>query len=132
MVSWVLPRPAADMVPASVTVVTIAPSGPVPPPLPAPVTITSAPVVRQLAALVNGLPRSTVSPGTPCPMGAGLTLTFRSARGGPPVAVADGPGACSQVTLTLGGKGEPALQPLDAGAYSAAVLKIAGLHWKLG
>ena len=65
-------------------------------------------------------------------MGAGLTLPGRAARGGPPVAVADGPGACSQVTLTLGGKGEPALQPLDAGAYSAAVLKIAGLHWKLG
>lgn len=132
MVSWTLPRPAAEAVPASVTVVTIAPSGPVPPPFPAPVTITSGPVVRQLAALVNGLPRSTVAAGVPCPMAAGFTLTFRAAPGGPPVAVADGPGACSQVTLTVGGKGEPALQPPDAGAYNAAVLKIAGLPWKLG
>ena len=130
MVSWTLPRPAAEAVPASVTVVTIAPSGPMPPPLPAPVTITAGPVVRQLAALVNGLPRSTVSQDTPCPMGAGLTLTFRTARGGPPVAVADGPGACSQVTFSLNGKDEPALQP--PGSYRATVLKIAGLPWKLG
>ena len=132
MVSWTLPRPAAEVVPASVTVVTIAPSGPVPPPLPAPVTITSAPVVRQLAALVNGLPRSTVAEGVPCPMAAGFTLTFRAAPGGPPVAVADGPGACSQVTFTVSGKDEPALLPPDAGAYDAAVVKIAGLHWTPG
>lgn len=132
MVSWTLPRPAAEVVPASVTVVTIAPAGPLPPPAPEPVTITSAPVVRRLAALVNGLPRSTVAEGVPCPMAAGFTLTFRAAPGGPPVAVADGPGACSQVTFTVGGQDEPALLPPDAGAYDAAVLKTAGLPWKLG
>ena len=66
----------------------------------------------------------------PCPLGAGLTLTFRTAAGGPPVAVADGPGACGVVTLRLNGKDEPALQP--PGSYRATVLKIAGLQWSLG
>lgn len=129
MVSWTPPRPAAEVVPPSVTAVTIEP-GRTGPQLPAPVTITSGPVVRRLAALVNGLPLSNVAEGTLCPMAAGLRLTFTTSPGGPPAAVADGPGECSQVTFTLGGKGEPALAP--PGSYLATVLKIAGLHWKLG
>jgi hypothetical protein len=129
MVSWQPPRPTAEAIPATVTTVTIAPSwswqG-----NPAPVTITSAPLVRRLAALVNGLPVSTVSKDVPCPMGAGFTLTFRAAAGGPAVAVADGPAECGVVHLTLDGHDEPDLQP--PGSYLAAVLKIAGLPWKLG
>jgi hypothetical protein len=132
MVSWQPSRPASEVVPASVTAVTIAASGPVPAPAPAPVTVTSGPAVRRLAALVNGLPRSTVAQDVPCPEGAGLTLTFRAVAGGPPVAVADGPGACGQVSLTLGGKAEPPLLPPDASAYRATVMKIAGLHWSFG
>jgi hypothetical protein len=128
MVSWQPPRPGWEVIPAAVTAVTIAASGPWPG-SPAPVTITSVPVVRRLAALVNGLPVSTVSQG-PCPMGAGLTLTFRAAADGPAVAAADGPAECGVVHLRLGGKGEPDLQP--PGSYRAAVLKIAGLRWKLG
>jgi hypothetical protein len=128
MVSWQPPRPAAEVVPASVTEVTIAPSGPVPAPAPAPVTVSSAAVVRQLAALVNGLPLSTVAQGVPCPDGSGFTLTFRVTAGGAPAAVADGPGACGQVTLTLNGKGEPPLLPPDASTYRATIVKIAGLH----
>jgi hypothetical protein len=131
MVSWQPPRPAAEVIPASATVVTIAPSGQVSQPSPAPVTITSVAVVRRLAALVNGLPLSTVANSVPCPMATGLTLTFRAAADGPPVAVANGPAECSQVRFTLNGKDEPPLLPGDAGAYRAAVLKIAGLHWKL-
>ena len=129
MVSWQPPRPAAEVVPASVTVVTIAASGPWRG-NPAPVTITSVPAVRRLAALVNGLPLSTAGQGVPCPMGAGFTLTFRAVAGGPPVAVADGPAECGAVHLRLGGRGEPDLQPPDS--YRATVLKIAGLRWKLG
>ena len=132
MVSWQPPRPAAEVVPASVTEVTIAPSGPGAQPAPAPVTVSSAAVVRRLAALVNGLPLSTVAPGVPCPDGPGFTLTFRVTAGGTPAAVADGPGACGQVTLRLGGKDGARLLPPDASSYRAAVLKIAGLPWRLG
>ena len=84
--------------------------------------------MRRLAALVNGLPLSTVAQGIPCPSGSGFTLTFRVTAAGPPAAVATGPGACGQVTLRVNGKGEPPLLPPDAGAYRAAVLRIAGLH----
>ena len=88
--------------------------------------------MRRLAALVNGLPLSTVGQGIPCPSGSGITLTFRVAAGSPPAAVAVGPAGCGQVTLSLDGRDEPALLPPDAGSYRAAVLKIAGLHWRLG
>jgi hypothetical protein len=132
MVSWQPPRAAAEVIPASVTEVTITPSGDWTG-NPAPVTITSAAAVRRLAALVNGLPPSTVGQRIPCPSGGpAFTLTFRAAPGGPPAAVADGPAACDQVTLSLGGKRWPSLLPPHASAYRAAVLKIAGLHWKLG
>ncbi len=86
--------------------------------------------MQRLAALINGLPVSTVSQGVPCPMGAGFTLTFRAAVGGPAVAVADGPTECGVVHLSLNGKDEPDLQPPDS--YRASVLKIAGLRWELG
>jgi hypothetical protein len=128
MVSWSPPRPAAEVIPASVSIVTIATAGPWQG-NPAPVTIASVPAVRRLAALVNTLPLSTTEEGTPCPMGVGFTLTFRTAAGRAPVAVADGPGTCDAVTLRLNGKDEPALQPPSS--YAAAVLKIAGLHWTL-
>jgi hypothetical protein len=128
MVAWQPPRPASEVIPASVTEVTIVAPGLLSQKVPAPVTITSGPTVRRLTALVNGLPLSSVNPGIPCASGNGLTLTFRATPGGPPVAVADGPGACGQVTLTLNGKHEPPLLPPDPSAYTAAVLKIAGLH----
>ncbi|HEX9043196.1 MAG TPA: hypothetical protein VF838_19630 [Trebonia sp.] len=129
MVTWQPPRPAAEVIPASVSVVTIAASGPWQGD-PAPVTITSVAIVRRLAALVNGLPVSTAGLGVPCPMGAGLTLTFRAVAGGPAVAVANGPAECGVVHLRLGGKDQPDLQP--TGSYAVTVLKIAGLRWKLG
>ncbi|MGH3291583.1 MAG: hypothetical protein ACRDP7_07240, partial [Trebonia sp.] len=124
MVVWQPPRPASEVIPASVTEVTIADPGQ----LPQPAMITSLPAVRQLAALVNGLPLSSVARDVPCPSGTAFSLTFRASAGGPPVAVASGPGACGQVTLTLSGKHEPPLLPPDASAYRATVLKIAGLH----
>ena len=122
------PRPASEVIPASVTVVTVAAFGPWPGNR-APATITSVPVVRRLAALINTLPVSTVSRGIPCPMGVGFMLTFRDAVGGPAVAVAVGPAECGVVHLTLNGKGNPDLQP--PGSYRATVLKITGLQWKL-
>ena len=79
MVQWQPPRSASEVIPASVSVVTIAGFGP-PRGNPVPVTITSVPVVRQLAALVNGLPVSTVGDAL-CPGGGvALTLTFGPSR----------------------------------------------------
>jgi hypothetical protein len=129
MVSWQPPRPASEVIPDSVTVVVIAAAGPWQG-NPAPVTITSVPVVRRLVALVNGLPVSTAGSGVPCSMSAGVTLTFRTVADGPAVAVADGPAECGAVHLRLYGKDEPDLQPPES--YNATVLKIAGLRWKLG
>jgi len=132
MVSWAPPRTPAEVIPASVRVVTIAASGPWRG-NPGPVTITSAPTVRQLAALVDNLPVATVAGdnmSAPCPMGTGFTLTFRAAGGGAPVAVADGPAECGVVHFTLNGKDLPDLQAPDS--YRAAVLQLAGLHWQLG
>jgi len=127
MVSWQPPRPATEVIPASVRMVTIVGPG-----LwhgkPERVTIRSASVVRQLVALINGLPVSTANETIPCPGGFVFTLTF-SASGGQPVAVASGPAACGVIYLTLHGQDEPDLQP--AGSYLATVLKIAGLHWQL-
>ncbi len=128
MVSWQLPRPATEVIPASVRMVTIAASGPWQG-NPGPVTITSASVVRHLAALVNGLPVASAGQDVPCPTGVGFTLTF-SVPGGQPVAVANGPAECGVVHLTLNGQDEPDLQP--PGSYRATVLKIAGLPWSLG
>jgi hypothetical protein len=127
MVSWQPSRPASEVIPASVRMVTIAASGPWQG-NPRPVTISSASVVRRLTELVNSLPVTTVDNDIPCPMAAGLTLTF-TAPGGQPVAVANGPAECGVVQLTLRGEGEPDLQP--PGSYLATVLKIAGLHWQL-
>lgn len=131
MVSWQPPRPAAEVIPASVTVVTIAATeAGVWQGNPAPVTITSVPVVRRLAALVNGLPVSTAGLRVRCSMAIGFTLTFRAVAGGPAVAVATGRAECGAVHLPLGGKDEPDLQP--PASYRGAALKIAGLDWKLG
>jgi hypothetical protein len=128
MVSWQPPRPATEVIPATARAVTIAASGPWQG-NPGPVTITSASVVRQLAALVNSLPVALAGERVPCPMGAGFTLTFRAA-GGQPSAVARGPAECGVVHLVLKGQSEPDLQP--SGSYRAAVLRIAGLDWHLG
>ena len=124
MVAWQPPRSASEVIPASVTEVSITAPGL----LRTTVTITSVPVVRQLTALVNGLPLSTVAQTVPCPSGSAFTLTFRGTAGGPPAAVADGPGACGQVFLTLNGKDEPPLLPADASAYRDTVLRNAGLE----
>jgi hypothetical protein len=127
MVAWEPPRPATEAVPASVTAVTITGSSMA---SPEQATITSAAAVRRLAALVNGLSLSTIGP-LPCPSGWGFTLTFRTLSSGPPTAVAEGPAGCGTVTFRLNGKDQPDLMALSQTAYDSAVLKIAGLPWKL-
>jgi hypothetical protein len=126
MVAWQPPRPATEVIPATVTTVTVAAAGPW---LghPAPVTLTSATVARRLAALLNQLPVSTVGQ-VPCPSGpGGFELTFRAAAGGPETAFAR-PGACGSLSVRIDGTDRPALQP--SSSYVASVLKITGLDWK--
>jgi hypothetical protein len=123
-------RPAGEKVPVTATVVTItAVSGYSGATAPPPATITSASVVRKLAALVNSLPLSTAPQDAPCPMIPGLVLrlTFRATAGGPPLAVAEGPGGCETLALTVAGKEWPALGV--TGPFSTQVLVIAGLRW---
>lgn len=131
-VAWQPPRPASTFVPATAKVVTLAEVALMDqhPRLPKPVTIASEGVVRQLAALVNGLQLSTIGEAS-CPPGIGndLRLTFRARDGGPPVAVVQGPEACGAVLLTINGKDQPALQITDS--FVAGALRAAGLHWQL-
>jgi len=130
MVAWEPPRPAAEAVPSSVKAVTIELEAPGPSASAQRATVTSAAVVRRLAALVNGLPLSTIGAAL-CGSGLGFTLTFRATAGGPPVAVAQGPDGCGAVTFQLNGKSQPDLMVTSQSSYDTAVLKIAGLPWKL-
>jgi hypothetical protein len=130
-VAWQPPRPPSTFVPATARVVTLAQVSLIDqhPKVPSPVTITSEPVVRQLAALVNGLKLSTVGAAScPADFGNALVLTFRARPGGPPLAVAQGPESCGMVLLTLHGKEQPALQVTDS--FIGDVLHAAGLHWQ--
>jgi hypothetical protein len=114
------------VIPGSVTVVTVADDGSWLLRYP-PVTITSPPEVRRLAALINALPLSTAPTRGPCSGGGPqFTLTFRTAVSGPEVAIVDR-AACGALSLSLHGKDQPALQP--SGSYVATVLSITGLNW---
>jgi hypothetical protein len=129
-VAWQPSRPASDLVPATARVVTLSEVAVVDtaPKLPAPVTITDASAVRQLMALVNGLPLSTIGAAfCPAPISNELVLTFRASPGGPVLATAQGPGDCGTVQLTIRGKEQPALQPTDS--FTQNALTAAGVHW---
>jgi hypothetical protein len=136
-VAWQPPRPAAGQIPSAAGTVTIAqssdggPAGPTATRLPAPVTITDPVTVRRLAALIDGLPLSTIPPDAPCPfsLGPSLSLTFRARTGGPAVAIVQTDQPCGEVTLTVRGEQQPALQ--NEPALDGRILKLAGLPWKL-
>ena len=133
-VSWQPPRPALERVPPAARVVTITQLPSLDPHAgrpPAPVTITGLAVVRRLAALVDSLQLSTIGPAASCPppLGGGIQLTFLARAGGPPLAVAQGPGACGTVQFSVGGQPQPALQ--ITGSFIPRVLRLAGLNWKV-
>jgi hypothetical protein len=134
VVYWLPPRPASERVPGTAASVTVteelgadlASSRP-----PAPVTITDPALVRRLVDLVNALPRD-VTRAVSCPMyyyRMGLTLTFRATAGSLPEAVATTFRGCGAVLLTLSGQPQPQLGPESP--FTAQVLKLTGLHWKL-
>jgi hypothetical protein len=131
-VTWLPARPAREQVPARADAVTIAMDigmnqGGKKPPKPA--TITNPAKVRELVALINGLPLA--SPGTfhcPADFGDSLTLTFRGSPHGPPLAVATVKlSGCQGMALTIGGLPQPGLQ----GETGPQILKIAALPWTI-
>ncbi len=133
-VSWQPPRPASEWVPPAARAVTITQLPSLDPHArrpPAPVTITGLAAVRGLAALVDSLQLSTIGLAASCPppLGGGIQLTFLARAGGPPLAVAQGPGACGIVQFSIGGQPQPALQITDS--FVPQVLRLAGLNWKV-
>jgi hypothetical protein len=139
-VAWQPPRSTGGLIPPAARTVTIAessnggttgPGGPAARRLPAPVTITDPAMVRRLGALIDGLPLSTIPPDTPCPFTPGpfLRLTFRLSAGSPPVAIVQTDQPCGEVTLTVGGGQQPALQ--NEPTLDGRILKLAGLPRKL-
>ena len=131
-VTWQPVTPASDRIPAAAKAVTISLNlglnerGKK---APKPVTITDPAKVSQLRALINA--QKLFPPGNydcPADFGNSLTLTFRARAGGPAIAVAANQlSGCGMLTITLGGKAQPAL----SGVSGTQVLKIAGLSWKL-
>ena len=142
-VAWQPPRSARSLIPSAAKAVTIAelsdggpagpagPNGPAAERLPAPVTITNPATVRGLAALIDGLPLSTIPADAPCPFSLHpfLSLTFRARSGGPAVAVVQTDQPCGEVTLTVWGGQQPTLQ--NEPRLDGQILKLAALPWKL-
>ena len=135
-VAWQPPRSAGSLIPPAARAVTIAELSngesvgrPASRP-PAPVTITDPAVVRGLAALIDGLPLSTVPPDAPCPLALGpfLSLTFRARPGGPALAIAETDQPCGSVALTVRGARQPALQ--NEPSLDGQIVKLAALPWK--
>jgi hypothetical protein len=110
-VIWLTTRPASERIPAGVTAVTAVVQSPGQPGSP-PQTFTDAAKVARIVALVDRLPAA--QPGAyACPADAGpvVDLGFTSGGTNPrrlATARADA-GGCGEVSLTIGGKREPAL-----------------------
>jgi hypothetical protein len=133
-VAWQPPRPAGSLIPPAARTVTIAElynGAPAPGSLPAPVTITDPATVRKLAAVIDGLPLSTLPADVPCPFSPHrfLSLTFRARPGGPALAIVQTDQQCDGVALTVGGRQQPPLQ--NEPALDPQILKLAGRPWKL-
>jgi hypothetical protein len=133
-VAWQQPRPARSLIPPTARAVTIAElynGSPTAKRLPAPVTITDPATVRNLAALIDGLPLSTTPADTPCPFSLRpfLSLTFRARPGGPVLALAQTDQQCYSVALTVLGDQQPALA--NEATLDGQILKLAALPWKL-
>jgi hypothetical protein len=169
-VTWITPRPAAEIIPAGTRTLTISITKPlnvlVPPasgggatgsasasgtatgsasasgtatavPSGAPsnvsagkstrVTVTNPAKIRAIAAAIDSLPLFPAGV-MACPMETGgqVVLTFDSGHGGAPLAVVSaGTSGCDVVSVTIGGRAEPALA--GGAQLTAAVARILGL-----
>jgi hypothetical protein len=143
-VIWLRPRTPTETLPAGISAVTLTlrPDMNVHNIPPKPVTVTDAAKVRELIALINGLP--TFPAGSySCPEdgGARLVLTFSAHVGATVGATASAPATatatvslegCEGVDLVIGGAQQPGLGSPDGGRQVAGqALKIAGLSWNL-
>lgn len=132
-VLWLPARSAASLVPAAARIVTItAVNGDVPAAADDhPVTITDPATVRRIAAVVNALPVEPNVVFIECgpTEGPGMQLTFRSASGGPALAVVSShQELCSLVSLVVGGKRMPELTGSET--LFQRVMAVAGFTWR--
>jgi hypothetical protein len=131
-VAWLPPKPAAETIPPTATVVTVTPVlgfGTVSS-RDHPVTITDQAQVRKIAAVVNALPVSPYSLAESCPefSGRSMRLTFRATPDGPPLAVVQGDTTgCGTVSFTA--NGHQLLTLIGALSMQKQVMAIAGIHW---
>jgi hypothetical protein len=135
-VTWLPDGTPGEAIPAGATAVTLAltPDVNVHVKPPRPATVTDPVKVRQLTALIGGLPvfpRGTYN----CPFNgaARLVLTFSAGAGGQVLAVATvSLEGCQGVDVTVRGRQQTELGSPGGGRGNAArALKLAGLRWEL-
>lgn len=126
-------RSAAEHIPASAKSVTVTATNtlnPIRTTLPQPVTASDPGVVSQIIAAVDTLP--VMLPGMShcaADMGTRVTLTFRSAPGGPVVAeLVATSGGCGDVTVSIGGAKLPTLWGAQTG-FIEQVYQALGVSW---
>jgi hypothetical protein len=137
-VAWLPTRPAAERVPPGVRAVTVTPVfGLNPDPgrdrLDRAFTVTGPARVARIVALANGL--TVFPPGArPCPadFGGAMRIAFLARPGGPVLARFTAQyGGCGAVSVSIGGKNQPALSNWTTSdqLFQDRVLAIAGVRW---
>jgi hypothetical protein len=137
-VAWLPARPAAERIPPGVQAVTVTPVfGLNPDPrrdrLDHAFTVTDRAQVARIVALANGL--TSFPPGArPCPadFGGAMRIAFLARPGGRVLARFTAQyGGCGAVSVSIGGKSQPALSNWTASdqLFQDRVLAIAGVRW---
>jgi hypothetical protein len=137
-VAWLPTRPAAERIPPGVRAVTVTPVfGSNPDPrrdrLDHAFTVTDPAQVARIVALANGL--TIFPPGArPCPadFGGAMRIAFLARPGGPVLARFTAQyGGCGAVSVSIGGKNQPALSngTVSDQLFQDRVLAIAGVRW---
>ena len=130
-VIWLPQRPAAERVPAGVSVIAITgkPDMNRPKELPVPVAVTDPAQVRKIVALVDGLSLNPAGVHG-CMMWSGkeITLSFLGHLNGPVLATISEPiPSCGGIQFVIRGTQQPSLG--DWGSFAQQVLSIAGARW---
>jgi hypothetical protein len=137
-VAWLPPRPAAEKIPSGVRAVTVTPLFGLNRDarrdrLDHAFTVTDPVAVARIVALADGL--TVYPPGVhPCPadFGGAMRLAFLAGPAGPVLARFSAEYAgCGIVSVSVGGRGQPALSDWTASGqlFQDRVLAIAGVRW---